>query len=148
MPNKKGGKKYKKNKNVATSRELLFKEDEQDYALITKVLGNRRFLVKLQSTEKEVLGKVCGRMKNREWCRRDDWVLVNVRGYEEGKVDIMLKYKPDEVRKLVSYSEIKLSIATSSTAGTAECTCGKCNPDNVMCDIFTNKFADEEVDDL
>ena len=141
MRNKRGGKKHKKNKNVATTRELLFKEDEQDYGLVTRVLGNRRFMILLQDTGSEVIGKVCGSMKNREWCHLDDWVLVNLRDFEEGKVDIIRVYKKDEERKLKAYGEIVPPASTTSKSDIM----GVDQDENIH---FGIKWNDEEVDDL
>ena len=95
--NKQGGKKYKsKKKREPEEKSTILKDDEQSYALISDVLGNCRFRCKLDDGQK-LLGILCGRLrKRRVWIKKNDLVLISKRDYEQDKVDIILKYNPEE----------------------------------------------------
>lgn len=111
MPKNKGaGGKYKKRgKNqqdqTVTKRELLFKEDGQEYAQVTKMLGAGRVEV-LCVDAKLRLGHIRGKMHKKVWISVGDVVLVGLRDYQDEKVDVIHKYNPDEVRNLKSMGEI------------------------------------------
>lgn len=106
-------KKDKKGKNgdsrstlVKEPRALLIKDgDEYEYGLVTKKLGNGRFTVRLNITNKEVIGRLCGKFrggKNKKTNQVDvdNVVLVGLREYQNDTVDIVYVYNPDEVRTL------------------------------------------------
>ena len=99
--NKQGGKKYKsKKKREPEDRSTVLKDDQQSYALVIDVLGNCRFRCRLDDGEK-VLAILCGRLrKRRVWIKKNDLLLVSKRDYEQGKVDIILKYNQEEHRYL------------------------------------------------
>ena len=130
--NGKGGKGHKKrkNKNVDDQvRSLIFKEDGQTYGQIIKVLGNGRFEVECYDKIEKVTNRVCnirGKMRRREWVSSGDVVLVSLRDFQDEKADIIMKYYPDEVRKLKEYKELAPNIKTSS---------------------FTGSFNDNDIDD-
>lgn len=130
--NGKGGKGHKKrkNKNVDDQvRSLIFKEDGQTYGQIIKVLGNGRFDVECYDKPDKIINRVCnirGKMRRREWVSSGDVVLVSLRDFQDEKADIIMKYYPDEVRKLKEYKELSPNIKTSS---------------------FTGSFNDNDIDD-
>ena len=65
MPNNKGGKKYKRNKNqVQENKNTRLKDvnQSQEYAQITKCLGNCRFEV-LCFDGKKRMDIMCGKMR-------------------------------------------------------------------------------------
>lgn len=130
--NGKGGKGHKKrkNKNVDDQvRPLIFREDSQAYGQIIKVLGNGRFQVECYQKEDKPINRICtirGKMRRREWVASGDVVLVSLRDFQDDKADIILKYYPDEVRKLKEYKEISSNVKTSS---------------------FTGSFAENETED-
>lgn len=106
----KGGSSHKKMKKtgfVLPSRELYFKEEGQDYALVVAMLGHNRCTCKLFSTETETLGTIRGSMRRKHVYRisKGDIVLVGLRDFQDNKVDIMHLYTSDEVRRLMSYNE-------------------------------------------
>lgn len=108
MPKPKGGKRIrrgKKHNEETTKRQLEFKDEEQDYAIVDKVLGNCRLSV-LLSTQETRLGIIPGKFKKRVWINKGDVVLVSLRTFEDDKVDIIHKYNADEVRTLIQYEEI------------------------------------------
>lgn len=122
MVNFKGGKAHKKQKNNPVSnasRELLFRNEDQDYATVITILGGSRVKVKCFSDSTERIAKICGTMKKRVWISKEDVVLVSLREFED-TCDVIHKYTPDEVRMLASYGEI----SSTSTKEQQECECG------------------------
>jgi translation initiation factor 1A len=102
MPkNEKGGKNFKKGKRiVATVRQLVYKDEGQDYGLVKKKMGDCRFMVVLQTDAREIICHVRGKMRKREWVNEHDIVLVGLRDYEDGKADIIHKYSSDDANVL------------------------------------------------
>jgi len=102
MPNKKGGKKYKRNKNQVQENKTTRLKDEtqsQEYAQITKCLGNSRFEV-LCFDGKKRLAIMCGKMKKRVFVNAHEIVLVSLRDWQDSKCDIIHKYNASDVQKL------------------------------------------------
>jgi translation initiation factor 1A len=104
MPKKKKGARQNVKKNV-TKRQLEFKEDGQDYALVTRTLGNGRFTVHCYGGP-ERLAIIRGKMRKRVWVNNGDIILVGLRDFQDSKCDIMGKYTSDEARQLKAYGEI------------------------------------------
>lgn len=112
MPGKKKG---NKKKTVAPeTRQILYKEDDQEYARVLKALGNARYLLSMNVTGKEVLGKLRGTMRRRRganWVGVDAVVLTSIRDFQTGSeekmdcVDILHVYKSEEVKKLKKEQE-------------------------------------------
>lgn len=108
MVKSKGGKKKRKGKKgdgEIEKRQLEFKEEGQEYARITKMLGEGR--VEAQCSDGEL--RIChirGTMRKRVWVSVDDLILVDIRSYQDGKADVVYKYTPDEDRTLQSYGEL------------------------------------------
>jgi len=101
MPNNKGGKKYKRNKNVAQENKTTRLKDEnesQEYAQITKALGNCRFDV-MCFDGKSRLATMCGKMRKRVFVNQGELVLVSLRDWQDSKCDIIEKYNPNDVQK-------------------------------------------------
>lgn len=115
----KGGKSKRKGKNKNTDdsgdkRGLILKDIEQEYAQITKILGNCRFEAYcFDGTVR--LCHVRGKFRKRIWINRDDVVLVNRRVYQDEKCDIIHKYSPEEVNKLKKLGEIPAKAAIADT---------------------------------
>eukprot|EP00331_Platyophrya_macrostoma_P028897 CAMPEP_0176461802 /NCGR_PEP_ID=MMETSP0127-20121128/34874_1 /TAXON_ID=938130 /ORGANISM="Platyophrya macrostoma, Strain WH" /LENGTH=227 /DNA_ID=CAMNT_0017853569 /DNA_START=60 /DNA_END=743 /DNA_ORIENTATION=- len=106
-----GGNKRKraKNKPTTTKRELIFKEDEQEYAQVTKMLGDGRFECYCFDDVKR-LANIRGQLKKRVWFTVGDIVLVSLREYQDNKCDAFHKFTPDEVKKLKDLGEIPMSV--------------------------------------
>jgi len=104
----KGGKSKRKGKNKtdeADKRELLFKEDGQDYGQVTRVLGNCRVeCICVDGTTR--LCHVRGKFRKKIWINKDDIVLIGLRDYQDGKADIIHRYTADEARNLKAYGEL------------------------------------------
>ena len=118
MPKNKGkggkSKRKGKNKNADASgekRDLFLKgEEEQEYAQITKILGNCRFEAYCFDG-KTRLCHVRGKFRKRVWINRDDVVLLGLRDYQDEKADIIHKYSAEEVTQLKKLGEIPAKAA-------------------------------------
>ena len=102
-----GGKRGRKGKKAMGKRELVFKEDQQEYGQVEKLLGNGTATISCFDG-KTRLGIVCGRMRNRVWIKVNDIILVSLREFEDGgkKCDIIHKYFPEEAKELKAQKEI------------------------------------------
>ncbi|XP_074647704.1 eukaryotic translation initiation factor 1A, Y-chromosomal-like [Tubulanus polymorphus] len=103
----KGGKNRRrgKNENEREKRELVFKEDGQEYAQVIRMLGNGR----LEALCFDAVKRLChirGKLRKKVWISPQDIILVGLRDYQDNKADVILKYTPDEARNLQSYGEI------------------------------------------
>lgn len=113
----KGGKKHRKQKNqTVVKREMIWKENGQAYAVIEKMLGNGRVHLSYFTRDEDnrlkknqALGIIRGTMRRKKiWIRIQDVVLVGLREFEDGKVDILHKYDYDETKSLELSQEIPL----------------------------------------
>lgn len=97
----------KKGKHTAEKekRALVTRDPMQEYAKILKMLGDRKVTMVFPDS-REVLGLIPGRFRKRVWMAQGDIVLVSVREFQDDRYDIVLKYTPEEVHKLVKKNEI------------------------------------------
>lgn len=110
MPkNKKGGKNFKKRGKDTNDdeykKELTIKETDQEYAQITKALGNGR----MEAYCFDGVTRLChirGKMKKKVWMNVGDLILIGLRTYQDGKADIIGKYSAEEGRKLKLLGEL------------------------------------------
>ena len=114
------GKKKKSSKNRKNGgvdlkiRDLELKEALEEYGKVVLLRGDCKITVKFPDGS-EVLGIIPRRMKRRCWIAMDSVVLVSIRSFQDGKVDVIHKYTDDEVKKLIQYSEIPEWFGKSST---------------------------------
>ena len=103
----KGGKNRKRGKNEADDekRELVFKEDGQEYAQVARMLGNGRCEAQCIDGTKR-LCHIRGKMHKKVWIAAGDIALVGLRDYQDDKADVILKYMNDEARLLKAYGEL------------------------------------------
>jgi len=103
----KGGKNRKRgtNKNEEVKRDLVKKEEGQEYGQVTKMLGNGRIECLCLDGVKR-LGTIRGKMRKKIWVNHGDIVLLGLRDYQDKKGDVIGKYQPDEVKKLIDLGEI------------------------------------------
>ena len=137
MPKNKGngGKNKRKGKNIAEleiKRELILKEDGQEYARIVKMLGNGRVEL-ICNDEKKRLGIIRGSMKKKIWMSADDYILVGLRDYEHDKCDIIHKYNNSEVLFMKNRGDFDKCIITDKT-----------NFEDEEDGIFLNDNSDDE----
>jgi translation initiation factor 1A len=122
MPPKGGGKKKKSAKAGGfgpSRRELLFKDDGQEYAQVVKMLGNGHVELDCCDDIKR-LGTIRGKMRKRVWIQTGDVVLVGLREYQDGKADIIHKYNPEEVKNLRNLKEIPENIVIQENAASVD----------------------------
>ncbi|KAG0168056.1 Translation initiation factor 1A [Apophysomyces sp. BC1034] len=103
----KGGKNRRrgKNENEGSKRELIFKEEGQEYAQVTKMLGNGRVEAQCFDGVRR-LAHIRGKLRKKVWINQGDIVLISLREYQDEKADVLLKYNADEARSLKSYGEL------------------------------------------
>lgn len=85
-------------------RELVFADDGQQYAQVTKMLGHCRVLAKTETDE--IMCKIRGSMQKRVYINPGDWVLVAGRDISDCS-DIIAKYDHAEVAYLKRIGEIR-----------------------------------------
>jgi len=112
----KGGKNRRrgKNENEGLKRELVFREDGQEYAQVTKMLGNGR----LEAMCFDGVKRLChirGKLRKKVWINQSDIILVGLRDYQDAKADVILKYSADEARNLKSYGEFPDTVKINET---------------------------------
>ena len=110
MPQKKGKagkcKRRGKNKNNEShKRELVTKEEGQEYAQIVKMLGNCRFEAFCFDGQTRIC-HVRGTHRNKLWMNRDDIILVGLRDFQDEKCDAIHRYTADEARRLKNMGEL------------------------------------------
>jgi len=138
----KGGKNRRrgKNENEGLKRELVFKEDGQEYAQVTKMLGNGR----LEATCFDGIKRLChirGKLRKKVWINQSDIILVGLRDYQDARADVILKYSADEARNLKSYGEFPENVKINETVNF--------DPEAVGDDIeFDDVDSSDEENDL
>lgn len=106
MPiNKKKKKSHKKKPSGTFVKDLILKDDEQEYAQVIKLLGNLRMeCLCFDGTSR--IATVRGKMRRRKWVRVDDIVLISLREFQDNKADVIEVYDSTQVRKLLKLGEI------------------------------------------
>jgi len=114
----KGGKNRRrgKNENEDLKRELIFREACQQYAQVMKMLGNGRLEAQCFDGVKR-LSHIRGKLRKKVWINCGDIILVGLREFQDVKADVILKYTPDEARKLQSLGEIPNSTKINEEEG-------------------------------
>ena len=95
---KKSGK-SRKVPTITKKREMVWKDEGQEYGLVVKLLGNCR----VQCLCGDGQTRIChirGKFQKRIWISSNDVVLVSVRDFQEDKGDIIYKYNMDEIQLL------------------------------------------------
>ncbi|CAC27012.1 eukaryotic translation initiation factor 1A [Guillardia theta] len=89
-------------------KELIFKDNCQEYGQVIKMLGNGR----CDTYCFDGIRRLChirGKMRKKVWINTGDIVLVALRDFQNNKGDIIHKYSPDESRKLRAFGELPLT---------------------------------------
>jgi translation initiation factor 1A len=111
MPkNLKGGKKYKSLKREPIERPLIFREDDQKYYRIIKLLGDGRAECQNFENNETIIGKICGSMRRKVWIKQNDIVLGSIRDFNDSVCDIIHKYTNNEAIFLKNCNEIPSNI--------------------------------------
>ena len=124
MPNKKGGKKFKKGKKQGfAEKQLIYKDpkEDQEYGRIINACGNGRFQVYCFDG-KERMGVIAGNMRKRVWVNKDDIVLISRWDFttDGGKCSIVHKYDADEAKKLQKQGAFPENIKLDADTNFAE----------------------------
>jgi translation initiation factor 1A len=98
MPNKKGGKNYKKSKHAVDDPVIYERQEGQMYARIVKLLGNCNVLV-FCNDNKERICHIRGSMRKKVWLGPGDIVLISLREGEE-RGDICARFDPSIIHRL------------------------------------------------
>lgn len=113
MPNKKGGKNFKKgkkNRNFDDKKQLVKKDpdESQEYAQVVNAKGNGRFELTCCDGGKTRMGTICGTMRKRIWINRSDLVLISLWDgmTDDTKCSIIHKYTEDEAKRLQKEGEL------------------------------------------
>jgi len=103
----KGGKKHKRGKGAENmlKRELVFKEDGQEYGQVLRMLGNGRLEAMCFDGTKR-LCHIRGKMRKKVWVNLGDICLISLRDFQDEKADVILKYTAEEARNLKTYGEL------------------------------------------
>ena len=142
----KGGKNRRrgKNENERDKRELVFKEDGQEYAQVAKMLGNGR----LEAMCFDGVKRLChirGKLRKKVWINQSDIILVGLRDYQDAKADVIQKYSADEARNLKSYGEFPESIKITDTVDFVG---GDLDDDIEFDDVDSDDSGSDERDDI
>ena len=115
MPNRTGGKNYKKSKQTGSIvKPFIDRQPDQQYARILRNLGGRNMLV-YSNDNKVRLCHICGAMKKFNWLAVGDIVLISLRDFEKKpepgskeyeKGDIVAKYDSEHLGKLKKLPDI------------------------------------------
>ena len=111
----KGGKHRRRGKNAhTTQRELILRDEDQEYAQITKMLGNGR--VQATCFDGNVrIAHIRGKLRKKVWMSQGDIILVALRDFQQEQCDVVHKYNADEARQLVSLGELPESAKINQT---------------------------------
>merc|ERR1711988_389528 len=130
--------------NERDKRELVFKEDGQEYAQVAKMLGNGR----LEAMCFDGVKRLChirGKLRKKVWINQSDIILVGLRDYQDAKADVILKYSADEARNLKSYGEFPESIKITDTVDFVG---GDLDDDIEFDDVDSSDSGSDEGDDI
>ncbi len=92
-------------------KNLVIKENGQDYAKVTKTLGHCNYRVICASDDTERIGHIRGSLsmrmgRKRQLIREGTWLLVSLRDFQDERCDIIHRYADDEVAVLIKRGEI------------------------------------------
>jgi initiation factor 1A len=80
-----------KNENDNEKRELVFKEEGQEYAQVVKMLGNGRLEAQCFDGARR-LAHIRGKLRKKVWINQGDIILLSLRDYQDEKGDVIMKY--------------------------------------------------------
>ncbi|KAJ3561715.1 hypothetical protein NPX13_g8838 [Xylaria arbuscula] len=139
----KGGKNRRRGKNESDKekRELVFKEEGQEYAQVVKMLGSGRLSCSCFDGQTR-LAHIRGKLRKKVWINNGDIILLSLRDYQDDKGDVLIKYTADEARTLKSYGELPESARINETDTYGPGDEGECN-----FDFAEDRESDDEDSD-
>ena len=131
MPQKKTNKRAKNSskKNTEDKRELLFKEDGQEYAQVVRLLGGNRLEAFCYDGSTRI-AHIRGKMRKRVWIQNGDIILLGLRDFQDNKADVIHRYAFEEAKQLKRYGELPQNARI-----------GESNSDSVNLEIDGNDCA-------
>jgi len=108
MPKQNKKKKNSSKGGSQSAKPVILAEEGQVYGIITKTLGDRHFTVSCQDGKVRRC-RVRGKMKNRQWVKDDDVVLVTTRDFDDDEGDIIDIYSAENVKTLKKNGELTLN---------------------------------------
>merc|ERR1711964_560198 len=148
----KGGKNRRRGRNDdEAKRELVFKDESQEYAQVVRMLGNGRLEALCFDGEKR-LAHIRGKLRKKVWINQGDIILLSLRDYQDEKGDVILKYSADEARSLKAYGELPESAKINETDTYGQEGDGDCNfefdEDRSESEDEDGKGKEIDVDDI
>jgi translation initiation factor 1A len=124
MPNLTGGKNYKKTKHATEKSKYIEKEDDQQFARVLQILGNRNTLAYCNDNVIR-LCHIRGSIRKDMWINTGDLILISLRDFLQDKkdkyekADILHKYDREyysKLKKEKGFNEkLLLTLETSDT---------------------------------
>lgn len=105
MPGKKPSNKNKGKGKAKSVPDFILREDGQEYAQAGRMLGNGR-LEAICFDGQTRMAHIRGKLLKRVWIATGDIIIVALRDFQDGKVDVIHKYSSDQAKKLKSMGEI------------------------------------------
>ena len=97
-------------------RELLIKEEGQDYAQILRLLGQGRVEANCFDGPTKRMCTIRGKLRNRVWMNAGDIILVSLRDFGDEKADVFHKFYPEEAFELQELGEIPANVVINEGA--------------------------------
>jgi translation initiation factor 1A len=147
MPNKKGGKNYKKSKHADEDPILYERQEGQMYARITKILGNCNVLT-FCNDNKERICHIRGSMRRKVWLGPGDIVLISLREGED-RGDICARFDPRVIHRLQARDKTineRLFIAVEKTDAVGSKIGHPADDDGFEFETNENEVVDDETD--
>ena len=94
---------------IGEKRELVIKDEGEEYAQILRLLGQGRVEAKCFDGQKRMC-TIRGKLRNRVWINVGDIILVSLREFGDDKADVVHKYYPEEAFELQDLGEIPENI--------------------------------------
>ena len=85
---------------LGEKRELIIKEEGQDYGQILRLLGQGRVEANCFDGGIKRMCTIRGKLRNRVWINAGDIILVSLREFGDDKADVIHKYYPEEAFEL------------------------------------------------
>lgn len=108
----KGGKRVrrgKKNTETEQVKHVVTAEQDQEYARVVSLLGDSRLAV-VTPDGIDRMAIIRGKFKKRCWINKNDIIVINLRGYQDDRADVIHKYQPNDVKQLVRKGIIPRSL--------------------------------------
>lgn len=105
-------KKQKKYLNNSDNNDYKLDENNEEYAIVLKLLGNCRVTV-FTNSGNECIGIIRGSLRKfskRVLIEKGDIIIVSIRDYQNNKVDIVHKFNREQIQLLINEKKLSQSI--------------------------------------